>query len=95
MLEHGVGPTLIKAAKRYPEGLFRDDASGELCLHDRHGEGTKLANATKKKVSDQDALEMRERYLDKWGNRKFTQKIADAEAVSVRTIQRYIKKFPL
>lgn len=94
ILKHGAGPTILKWARQRPEGLFCVDVGGEPYLHDNHGKGTERANAKKKSDSEEDAQEMRERYREKWGKHEFTQEIAELECVSVRTVQRYIKKFP-
>lgn len=84
----------------YTGGLVAFDAGGEAYLHQNTGKG---GNEKRREDRKEVALELQRKYRDIWGLRGAARKILRNEKLtskekiklSMRTVQQYIKDFPI
>ncbi len=91
----------IEEAKSiYPElklrgGLLIGDELGRVIVNtEAMKKGATKPNNDRQDVSRDQAEDLRRRYPDIWGKRGAAGKIAAKEGLRLRTVQKYIKKFP-
>ena len=71
---------------------YDDETGHPLPREDPEGLG---ANSDRRSTKEDDARDLREKYRDVWGKRGVAKRIAHEEGLSVETVRRYMRKFPI